>query len=1206
MLKEIFLFEIRYRLNRPATYIYFGIIFLTCFVVVASSVRPNLGQIKINAPYLISAWTVLLSFIFTMINSAIMGVAIVRDFDHNTEALLFTTPIKKMEYLMGRFAGSFVILILINCAIWIGLMSGLALGNVVPWPVSWKGQELLAFQAWHYFQPFLLFSVTNAFITGALFFMSGAIGRNTIVIYTQGILLIVLYQFGSAFLTDPGTEYIAALIDPFGVRTFVYAARYWTPAEQESLLVSLEGVVLYNRLILMTIAALALVVTYYGFSFNTVRDFSLRKRKQLFGTSENSIVAVQIPAVQQVINVNTYWKQLVQLSVFYFKIVWKEIPFIAIVGSGMLLMFVNAAKMNTMYGTSSYPTTYAVLTLLNSFNLFFLILAILYSGELIWKERAMNFNLIMDALPVPDFVILLSKFVGLVLVYITLLFILLVCGVMIQTLYGYYDFNFPVYFGTLYTSILSFLVLYTLLAFFIQVLVNNKFLGFSLCVFFVLVRSVLNPLGFEHDLWQFASGTLGTFSDMNGYGHFIMPFAWFWIYWLALSAFLFAISVVFAVRGSEAMMKMRWKAGRLRITQPLIIFTITSIFVFLFSGVYIYYNTTILNKFETISEVLDYRAEYERKYRQYEFIIQPKIVESTMRVELYPAERAFVAEGFYYLKNKSPQAISDIHIQENTDSRLTLNDISFDRQVKEKVVDNQFRYFIYKLINPLQPNDSMKMNFKLSFITHGFVESNPNTDVVFNGTFFSNTYFPRIGYNKDFELSDNSIRLQQQLTEKERMHSPDDPQARMISMTGDDADHIRFEMTIGTEPDQIALSPGALQKEWMEGKRKYFHYKMKAPMSNFYSVVSARYAVKHGTFRDTNLEIYYRPGHEYNLDRMMKGMKDALKYCEDNFGPFQFKQLRITEFPRYTTLAQSFAGTIPFSEGVGFVLKVADPDTNLDVPYYVTLHEVAHQWWGHQVMSADVKGGAVLSESLSQYIALMVLKHTFPPEIIQRYLKYELDSYLTGRAAERNKEPALQWVEGQNYIHYNKGSLIFYALQDYIGEDSLNAALQRYHHAWAFKDAPYPAPADLIHEIRKVTPDSLQYLIHDMFETITLFENKALSSKYEKRARGGYEVTLTVSCEKIRADSTGREMQIPVNDWMDIGVYAKDQQGKDKLIYLEKHKMEKKENTVTIFVAEKPEKAGIDPLHKLIDRHSNDNVVTTGQFVEIGNIPLGF
>ncbi len=1186
MFKDIFLFELKYRKARAANYIYFGIMFLLCLLAVTTDVVQiggAVGQVKENAPVVIGQMVVIMGVFMSLISSAIMGVAVLRDFEHNTEAILFSTPIKKFHYLMGRFWGSFIVLILVASSIPIAFM----IGDV--WPTR-EADRLLPFNLLTYWRPFFIFIVPNMFFTGAIFFASGALSRKSIVIYTQGILLLVLYLASQSMLRDLEQKEIAAMLDPFGVRAFSFYTQYWTPGERNTLQIPLDGYIVYNRLIWMALGIVVLVVTHFAFSFNVVRN-SLFKSKAI--KDERLLIKpeeTKIPIAQQSTGFSTSIGQLVKLTVFYFKMVFKEVPFIAIVIAGMLLMFLNAINMNEIYGTSSYPTTYSVLGLLSGFNLFFVIIAVLYSGELVWKERAVNLNLIIDAMPMPDFINLISKFLGLLLVYLVLLFGLIVCGVIIQTANGYYKFELGIYFSSLYSETLAFLILYTLLSMFIQVMVNNKFLGFAVAIAFFILVGFLGQMGLEHPLFQFGSGSLGTYSDMNVYGHFVTPFTWLQIYWAAFVIFLFAVAVIFSVRGSESVMNMRWKAGKLRLSRQLIFLIAGSLLLFGSTGFYIFYNTNILNDYSNSEQRKDLRVDFEKTLKKYEFLPQPRITAVDLKVDIYPSKRDFVAEGYFILKNKTEKPISEIHIQEDVTPGNTTEYVKFDRKngVKEKF--DKFKYTIYSLAEPLQPGDSLRMDFKTNFTTSGFVEtSRSNTQVIFNGTFFNNQYFPSLGYDKGGEISDDNDRKEKKLPERERMMERDDPRGLSQSLFGDDADHIAFKIQLSTDKGQIAIAPGYLVKQWEEGDRVYFNYEMDAPMCNFYSMISANYAVKKEKYNDINLEIYYHPGHEYNLDHMMEGMRDAISYYEKNFSPYQYKQLRIMEFPRYATFAQSFANTIPFSEGIGFISKIDDPDKDIDFTYYVTAHEVAHQWWGHQVMEAGVKGNAMLSESMSQYSALMVIKHKFTPEIVERYLKYELDRYLSGRASERKKEQPLEFVEGQGYIHYQKASLVFFALQDYISEDSVNAAFRRFNKEWRFKDAPYPTSADLLKEIRKVTPDSMQYIIHDMFETITLFENKTDSATYHEINENQFEVSLNVSAEKVRADSTGIETEIPINDWIDIGVYGKNIAGKDSLIYLKKHKITKKENDFKIMVSSKPRKAGIDPLHKLIDRHSDDN-----------------
>src|SRR6185295_18945028 len=316
---------------------------------------------------------------------------------------------------------------------------------------------------------------------------------------------------------------------------------------------------------------------------------------------------------------------------------------------------------------------------------------------------------------------------------------------------------------------------------------------------------------------------------------------------------------------------------------------------------------------------------------------------------------------------------------------------------------------------------------------------------------------PSVGYNERAELQSDRDRKSYDLPAKDRMAPRDDVKAQQYNYIRQDSDFIKFAITVGTVPDQVAIAPGYLKKEWNENGRRYFRYEMDQPILNFFSVLSARYEVMRDTWyapgaqEPVNLEIYYHPPHKANLERMMRGMKDSLTYCSEAFGPYQHRQARIIEFPRYQSFAQSFPNTIPYSEAVGFIARVRDDDPDdIDYPYYVTAHELAHQWWGHQVPGADVQGETMLVETLAQYSALMVMKRKYGESKMQRFLRYELDRYLLGRTTEQKKELPLALVENQDYIHYRKGSLIMYALQDYIGEESLNRAIRDYRDEWAF------------------------------------------------------------------------------------------------------------------------------------------------------------
>jgi aminopeptidase N len=346
--------------------------------------------------------------------------------------------------------------------------------------------------------------------------------------------------------------------------------------------------------------------------------------------------------------------------------------------------------------------------------------------------------------------------------------------------------------------------------------------------------------------------------------------------------------------------------------------------------------------------------------------------------------------------------------------------------------------------------------------------------------------------------------------------------------------------------------------------------------------------VKRDRWNDVAIEVYYQPGHEYNLDRMIAATKASLDYYTRNFSPYQYHQFRILEFPRYATFAQSFPNTVPFSEGIGFIARVRENDKDdIDYPYYVTAHEAAHQWWAHQVIGGDVQGSTLLSETLAQYSALMVMKRKYGEAKMQKFLAYELDRYLIGRAGEQKKELPLGRVENQDYIHYRKGSLVMYALADYIGEDNVNRALHGLVEQYAFKGPPYPNATALIAALRAATPPRYQYVIDDWFESITLYDNRDTSATARRLADGRYEVTVDVVANKRKADDLGKESDVPLDDWIDIGVLDAD----GVPLYREKQHITTDRSRFTVTVAGRPARAGIDPLNLLIDRKPRDNTV---------------
>jgi aminopeptidase N len=423
-----------------------------------------------------------------------------------------------------------------------------------------------------------------------------------------------------------------------------------------------------------------------------------------------------------------------------------------------------------------------------------------------------------------------------------------------------------------------------------------------------------------------------------------------------------------------------------------------------------------------------------------------------------------------------------------------------------------------------------------------------------------------------------------------------DPYYENLNLFGAASDWINFHAVVSTSNDQIAIAPGYLKKRWDRDGRHYFEYDMGGTKTqDFFAFLSGRYAIKRDHLKNVNLEIYYTPGHEYDLEDMLASSKAGLAYYEKNFGPYQFQQYRIMEFPRYRQFAQSFPNTVPYSEAIGFIGRMEKPD-DIDLTYFVTAHELAHQWWGHQLIGAQVIGSNMMSETLAEYSALEVMEKRYGADNMHKFLKHELDTYLRGRAGERRKEPPLTLVQREPYVWYQKGGLVMYTLANYIGEDHVNAALKKFLERYGYANAtsdrsgPYPDTRQFVAALREETPPDMQYLITDMFESIVLYDNKALTATVTPTTDKKFLVTLAVQARKVKSDGNGNETPMPLNDYVDIGVFT-GKKDHEKPLYLKKEKLTQEKQTFSIVVDEMPTRAGIDPYNKLVDRVADDNMI---------------
>lgn len=1211
MFYSIFTFEIRYWLRNTSFYVYSGIMFaLSYFIMISAagffeSLTVSMSTITIvNSSIAINGLLNEMAIILYFFLPALIGGTIYRDYKHNMHSVLYSYPFQKWEYLLGKFMAGLTVSTFVMLAAALGII----LGTVTP---GTNPDILGPFNLMSYIQPFLYYLIPNMIFFGAIVFAVVAFTRNINVAFIVILGFFLIQIFAQNLTSDLDNKMLAALLDPYGFQANAYYTEYWTIFEQNENPLPWGEVILYNRLIWAGLGLLIFGLVYISFSFSQqAYNFNFfRKKEGEAVTKKNfgSILKVSMPDV----NLNFSFIENIKLAWALAKVDFRYIvsgwAFIIIALIGLLISLSVILLGSEIFGTATLPVTWQMLQLPGTFfSLFINILTFLYAGMLIHRSRGDKMDQLVHVTPTPNWTILFSKFLALILMQMVLLSIIMIAGLCVQIYNGYYNFEIGLYLFDLYAISLIHVVIWGLLSIFAHSFFKNYYIGFILLLIISIGITFLDQIGIEQTVFKFNQAPGTAYSDMNGYGVSLAPYFVYKAYWLLLGIALYVLAILFFRRGLPGSIKERIRnAGEAFTSNLKIIFTL-SLVGFLGIGSWIYYVNNV--KYDYISsQQRELRtASYELNYGKFKDAPQPRIVSSNINLDLYPESRDFKVAGTYILENKTDVAIDSIHIDHNN----YISVFEFDRGFELVLEDDSLNYDIFRLNEPIMPGDSVLFSFTLSNRPNEILRN--NSPVRGNGTFINNFIFPRIGYQESGELSSREARERYGLPPKDRMAPPTDSTARMNNYISSDADWIDFETIISTSPEQIAIAPGYLQDEWEENDRRFFHYKMDSTIVNFYSFISAEFDVVRDQWNDVNIEIYHHPAHTYNLGYMIDGVKKSLDYYTENFSPYQFRQLRIIEFPRTGgSFAQSFANTIPYSEAVGFIANVDTTDQDaVNYPFNITAHEVAHQWWAHQVIGANVQGATMMSESLSEYSALKVLEKEYGVHQMRRFLKEALDTYLMGRTLESQRELPLIYNENQQYIHYQKGSLVFYALSDYIGEATLNAALSRFIDDFAFQEPPYTISLELVEYLKEATPDSLQYLIEDMFETITLYDNRVEEASFTEIDSNTYEVNMTLQAAKYRTGETGERIymneagdslsveiegrrrpieSLPLNDWIDVGIFGVDENGDETVLYLEKHRFTDILNEITITVSDLPVSVGIDPYNKLIDTISHDN-----------------
>ena len=1200
-LREIFRFELVYQLRRVQTWLFFAVLVAISFASIEASFLADArnGAYMLNSPVVVAFGTVIGSVFWLLLAASVAGEAAARDVGTGMHPLTYTAPIRKADYLGGRFLGALVVNALILLAVPAGILLAVYAYGV-------EAELLGPFRPAAYFTAYGVVALPNAFIVTAIQFSFAALSRRAMASYLASMLLFVTASVVEGSLAVFVLRDLTKLLDPIGVIVIAEYLEGWTPVEKNTRLVGFEGWLLANRLLWIGIALGTLAFTHFRFHFShhtstawwcrmTQRRNAHAPRPADTGIARSTPISML--QVRRTFGFATHARQTLAIA-------WTSFGKLATSRGGLVLLTVVAlfavlSVLETLkfMGVPLLPRTDYVLHGLTIPEvppawIIIPLLIVFWSGELVWQEREAGVSELVDATPVTEWVLFLGKLLGLGLLLVACMALRMAAGMLVQMVMGYHDFEVGLYLQILFGIQLADYLLLIVLALVVHVVVNQKYVGHLVILILYVLIAVASVNEMGHNLLVYGSDPGVFYTDMRGFGPSLRPWLWFKLYWTGWALLLAVVTRLLWVRGSECGLWVRLQIARRRFTHQTAATSATAAGLILTLGSLIFYNTNVLNEYATASDRAEQRAEYERRYGRYEGIPQPRLTGTSLHVEIYPERRKAEIRGNYRLVNNSTVPIDSVHLA--TAPEVETVAVAFDRPASLVLADEDLGHRIYILDKPLQPGDVLRLGFKVRFEARGFRSDGvlpAAASVVANGTIFTNQdWLPAIGYRANRELNEAGTRRAHGLAPRPLVRSLYDVEGQQ-DLIGKES--TAFEAVVGTAEDQIAVAPGALRETWTKGGRRYFRYAADAPIGNEYAILSADYAVHEGHWQDSDgsgqavaIRIFYHPGHSANLDRMLRSVRASLDYYTDQFAPYPHRHIHLVERPGHGLGMHAESSMITFSEA----FRLLHPEGNSrghDLPFSVVAHEVAHQWWGSYLAPARVEGNALLSESLAQYSALQVVKSHYGQEHLRRLILSQLRA--EGETPRtRAAVPLLRATD--QYAAYRKGPFALFALSEYIGETRVNRALRRLlvQHA----SGALLTSLDLYRELQAVTPDSLRYLLHDLFEANTFWELETERATAKQTAAGTWQVTLDVRARKVVVDSEGVETPVPMDDWVEIGLFApaKEGEGIGKPLYIQMHRVRSGEQAITVTVPRKPARAGIDPYYLLMDWEIDDNI----------------
>ena len=520
----------------------------------------------------------------------IMADPTVRDFRAEINPLIFSKPVSRAEYLLGKFFGNFFTL---SCC---QFMFSATL-FVLQW-VPKHGMVVQEAKFLAYPKHFVAYVVISYLPLAAFYFTVGTLTRNVKIVYGLGLAIYPLFiSYALVFLKRLPWRW-GALLDPllinWGNRNEIHA----TSAEVfNQLVIVYDSIFIANRIGMILLTAICLTILYLLF---TTAERSEKAAKFTFISLSSAaegvyyqdsspdqfdpavmrsvppasagglkralspelsldpsayadgtdLISREVPALPEVARLNEGIRanvnKLVAAIAIEFRLLRAERSLVVVAPLAIFLCLLEVAFYN-IHADVSLSAAYASNTA-TSLLIFLIGMAVFYTGEAMHRDREIRIEPFLWTTPVSNSVLILSKFLSTLLLLWALIVSVGVAAVAIQIIRHHTPIDLVAY-GKIYGLILlpSAFIL-TAISVLGNVVLRNKYAFYVVSIGTAAALFYLYSSGHNHWLYNPVLYRLWTYADLAAGTRMILLYR---LCWLAFAVTCLALAHLFFERRSR-------------------------------------------------------------------------------------------------------------------------------------------------------------------------------------------------------------------------------------------------------------------------------------------------------------------------------------------------------------------------------------------------------------------------------------------------------------------------------------------------------------------------------------------------------------------------------------------------------------------------------------------------------------------------------